>query len=88
MLDPCHKHLGFVTPSTRMISNTKLLELANSVDTTAGVTTGVDMKADVIADDATPWRKSATASAMAVLLGDKYSTRQNDVGAEVESPQR
>lgn len=33
MLDPCHKHLGFLTPTQRVVANAKLVQLGGAVET-------------------------------------------------------
>ncbi|KAK0137429.1 Zinc finger BED domain-containing protein 1 [Merluccius polli] len=82
MLDPRHKHLGFLTPAQRVVANAKLVELGEAVETgqeaieQAGGHTD-DGSANTGAAAATQ------ASAMALLLGEQYST-QLDTGVDTE----
>ncbi|KAL7882925.1 hypothetical protein SRHO_G00005830 [Serrasalmus rhombeus] len=85
MLDPCHKHQGFLPPATRRSAHSKLLELAtaerDSVTATGAATAGDDGNT---VQTAAPQRHGAT-SAMSLLLGETYSNpRKGGVESEVD----
>ncbi|KAJ8353269.1 hypothetical protein SKAU_G00208360 [Synaphobranchus kaupii] len=97
MLDPRHKHLGFLTPVRRLAANAKLLELAAEVDVTTtdeashatdsgdegGSQAGAAVQEAV--QEAAPQSVRRASNAMLLLLGDHYSTRTNDTETEVDN---
>ncbi|KAJ8339584.1 hypothetical protein SKAU_G00363700 [Synaphobranchus kaupii] len=93
MLDPRHKHLGFLTPVRRLAANAKLLELAAEVDVTttdesSHATDSGDeggSQAGAAVQEATPQSVRRASNAMLLLLGDHYSTRTNDTETEVDN---
>lgn len=71
MLDPRHKHLGFLTPAQRLDAKSKLVELGEALEV---ATPNPEAEGD--APDAQPTPGPAAldqASAMALLLGPQYS---------------
>ncbi|XP_019115228.1 zinc finger BED domain-containing protein 1 isoform X2 [Larimichthys crocea] len=85
MLDPRHKHLGFLPPATRRSAHSTLLQMAtaerDSVTATGAATAGDDT-----VQTAGPRRHGAKpTSAMSLLLGETYSdARKGDVESEVD----
>lgn len=85
MLDPRHKHLGFLPPATRRSAHSTLLQMAtaerDSVTATGAATAGDDT-----VQTAGPLRHGAKpTSAMSLLLGENYSDAlQDDVQSEVD----
>ncbi|XP_074551363.1 E3 SUMO-protein ligase ZBED1-like [Halichoeres trimaculatus] len=88
MLDPRHKHLGFLTSTQRVTANGTLASLGEAVD--AGE---VDVLEARGAGETSPdthaisgAAAAAPASAMALLLGEQYSTTGNTrIDSEVQS---
>ncbi|XP_034560369.1 zinc finger BED domain-containing protein 1-like [Notolabrus celidotus] len=80
MLDPRHKHLGFLTPAQRLDAKSKLIEMGEAVDM---------VLANPLAEGVAPDRDSAAhrVSAMALLLGGNYTTptATNRTDTEVEN---
>ncbi|KAK0143929.1 Zinc finger BED domain-containing protein 1 [Merluccius polli] len=70
MLDPGHKHLGFLTPAQRVVANAKSVELGE-----AGPQVLLRLPCAAAA--------ATQASAMALLLGEQYST-QLDTGIDTD----
>lgn len=91
MLDPRHKHLGFLTPTQRVAANAKLVELGRElVDQEEAIPqAGEDEAALSDSDEGTSaatGAAAAPASAMALLLGEQYSTpRDSDIQTEVQN---
>ncbi|KAK0154196.1 Zinc finger BED domain-containing protein 1 [Merluccius polli] len=82
MLDPRHKHLGFLTPAQRVVANMKLVELGEAVET--GQEAIEQAGGHVDDGSANTGAAAATqASAMALLLEEQYST-QLDTGIDTE----
>lgn len=75
MVDPRHKHLGFLIPASRISAHSKLLELAMAEHvgstSTNEATTGDDMPVQGAA-------LQRHTSAMTLLLGENYTTISND----------
>ncbi|XP_055034115.2 E3 SUMO-protein ligase ZBED1-like [Misgurnus anguillicaudatus] len=89
MLDPRHKHLGFLTPTQRLAANAKLVELGEAVEANRAAVQpagGVDAALSAT-DEGSANIEVATSqsqsSAMAQLLGDHYTT-QCEAGIEAE----
>ena len=76
ILDPRHKHLGFLKPSQRLTLKNTLLDIV--------ATTTVEQINATESTGALPQR-GVTASAIAALLDDNYTARSNDVDAELDS---
>ncbi|XP_067266309.1 E3 SUMO-protein ligase ZBED1-like [Chanodichthys erythropterus] len=87
MLDPRHKHLGFLTPTQRLAANVKLVELGEAVGTDrADIQQAGGVEAALSdTDEGSENTVVATSqsSAMAQLLGDHYTT-QCEAGSEAE----
>ncbi|XP_059210868.1 E3 SUMO-protein ligase ZBED1-like [Centropristis striata] len=86
MLDPRHKHLSFLQPTQRVISNAKLVELGEGIDAGQAANPRAGGNEAALSD---PCQKSAVAatthaSAMALLLGEQYTSTQCDTGIETE----
>lgn len=85
MLDPRHKHLGFLPPATRKSAHSTLLQMATAErdSITAGAATAGD---DGNTVHTGPQRHGAKpTSAMSLLLGETYSdARKDDVESEVD----
>ncbi|KAM9364776.1 uncharacterized protein KZ484_010950 [Pholidichthys leucotaenia] len=87
MLDPRHKHLGFLSPAQRVVANAKLVHLATAVGTSEEEAVPLD------GDEVTSDRANTAAadskrhvSAMALLLGDDYATHhETDIDAEFQN---
>lgn len=79
MLDPRHKHLGFLTPTQRLAANVKLVELGEAVGTDrADIQQAGGVEAALSdTDEGSENTVVATSqsSAMAQLLGDHYTTK-------------
>ncbi|KAM4557777.1 E3 SUMO-protein ligase ZBED1-like [Odontesthes bonariensis] len=69
ILDPRHKHLGYLKPSQRLTLKNAVLDIA--------ATTTVEQSDAADSAGSLP-RGSATASAIAVLLGDNYTASPNE----------
>ena len=82
MLDPRHKHLGFLTPAQRVLANAKLVELGEAVETGQEA---IELAGGHAADEgsANTGAAATRASAMALLLGEQYSTIL-DTGIDTE----
>lgn len=98
MIDPRHKHLGFLTPEKRLLANAKLLELAavvpfgnvaTATDELSHVMTSKDEDGGIPTSDeqgAATRPEDSAATAMALLLGDQYfSSASNSAETEVKS---
>ncbi|XP_059367736.1 E3 SUMO-protein ligase ZBED1-like [Carassius carassius] len=87
MLDPRHKHLGFLTPTQRLAANVKLVELGEAVGTDRAAIQqagGVEAAlSDTDEGSANTEVATSQSSAMAQLLGDHYTT-QCEAGIEAE----
>ncbi|XP_016112962.1 ankyrin repeat and SAM domain-containing protein 1A-like [Sinocyclocheilus grahami] len=87
MLDPRHKHLGFLTPTQRLAANVKLVELGEAVGTDRAAIQqagGVEAAlSDMDEGSANTEVATSQSSAMAQLLGDHYTT-QCEAGIEAE----
>lgn len=87
MLDPRHKHLGFMSPSRRIAAHAKLLEVlaeAGRRSSTSADAAG-DQQEVVVA---VPVQRAVLqrCSAYALLMGENYTTRStDDVEKEVDS---
>lgn len=79
MLDPRHKHLGFLLPASRISAHSQLLELATaeheSSTSTDEATMGDVESTDVPVQGAELQKHT---SAMTLLLGETYTTSGND----------
>ncbi|XP_060761951.1 E3 SUMO-protein ligase ZBED1-like isoform X2 [Neoarius graeffei] len=76
MLDPRHKHLGFLRPASRISAHSKLLALASAEhesSTPAGAATARDEGSTDVQEAAHQGHRPT--SAMSLLLGDTYSRR-------------
>ena len=87
MLDPRHKHLGFLTPTQRLAANAKLIELGDTVETgrAAIPQAGGDEAgfSDTDEGSANTEVAASQSSAMAQLLGEHYTT-QCEAGIKTE----
>lgn len=81
MLDPRHKHLGFLLPASRISAHSQLLELATAEHASSTSTDEAIMGDDAPVQGAGLQRHT---SAMALLLGETYTTSgNNDLENEV-----
>lgn len=92
MLDPRHKHLGFLTPEQKTAANVKLFQLGKAVeiDSAAIPETGRDEDpalSDTDQGSVNPGvAVSEQVSAMTLLLGDYYTTpRESGIEAELQN---
>ncbi|XP_051997694.1 E3 SUMO-protein ligase ZBED1-like [Xyrauchen texanus] len=82
MLDPRHKHLGFLIPASRISAHSKLLELAMAEHVGSTSTNEATTGDDVPVQGAVLQRHT---SAMTFLLGENYTTSSNyDIEKEVD----
>ncbi|KAL2088061.1 hypothetical protein ACEWY4_016889 [Coilia grayii] len=87
MLDPRHKHLGFLSPAQRVVASAKLVNLAEAVETSevAIQQAGGDEVASNSANTGVAASVSHV-SAMAHLLGDHYTTHcETGIDAEFQN---
>ncbi|KAL2087317.1 hypothetical protein ACEWY4_018376 [Coilia grayii] len=87
MLDPRHKHLGFLSPAQRVVASAKLVNLAEAVETSevAIPQAGGDEVASNSANTGVAASVSHV-SAMAHLLGDHYTTHcETGIDAEFQN---
>lgn len=86
MLDPRHKHLGFLSPAQRVVASAKLVNLAEAVETMVAIP---QAGGDEVASNSENTGVAASVShvsAMAHLLGDHYSTHcETGIDAEFQN---
>lgn len=89
MLDPRHKHLGFLTPPRRIAAHAKLLEVLAEAEAGRGSSTLADAASDqqeVVGAVPVQGAVLQRRSAYALLMGENYTTRStDDVEKEVDS---
>ncbi|XP_070404635.1 E3 SUMO-protein ligase ZBED1 [Nothobranchius furzeri] len=93
MLDPRHKHLGFLTPPRRVTAHAKLLEVLAETEAEAECKSATSADAiggqqELVGGRAVPVQAAGLQrrSAYALLMGENYTTRStNDVEKEVDS---
>ena len=91
MLDPRHKHLGFLTPPRRIAAHAKQLEVVAEAEAEArhGSSTSADAAGEVVGAVPAPVPGAVLQrrSAYALLMGENYNTRRStdDVEKEVDS---
>lgn len=85
MLDPRHKHLGFLSPAQRVVVNAKVVHLATEVGTSEETAQlgGDEAEAGGANTGAAAADAQCRVSAMALLLGDGYTT-QHETGIDGE----
>lgn len=89
MLDPRHKHLGFLTPPRRIAAHAKLLKVLAEAEAGRGSSTLADAASDqqeVVGAVPVQGAVLQRRSAYALLMGENYTTRStDDVEKEVDS---
>ena len=89
MLDPRHKHLGFLTPPRRIGAHAKLLEVLAEAEARRGSSTSADAAGDqqeVVGAVPVQGAVLQRRSAYSLLNGENYTTRStDDIEKEVDS---
>ena len=89
MLDPRHKHLGFLTPPRRIGAHAKLLEVLAEAEARRGSSTSADAAGDqqeVVGAVPVQGAVLQRRSAYSLLMGENYTTRStDDIEKEVDS---